>query len=250
MLGLICAIPQEIEHFGKGFIEERSLTLAGTAFRQGRLDGHQVVLVEAGIGKVNNALAATLLCHEFHCRAVLFSGVAGGLDPTLGIGDVVIGTLLIQHDYGALINGQITPYQPGVPPLAGFDRNIGYGLDKALVKRLTEALDDVSLPPMPATATGGRARIPVIRFGTIVTGDTFVQCDATRQRLHQSFGGLAVEMEGAAVAQVTEKYGVPAIVVRCLSDLAGAESHMDFPSFAKAAGGAAAGLLRRIIAVV
>ena len=249
-VGLICAVPEEIGHFGEGFRQDALTEVAGLAFRSGRLDGRAAVLVEAGIGKVNAALVATLLCREFGARALLFSGVAGGLDPDLGIGDVVVARTLIQHDYGAVVGGCLVPYQPGALPLPGFDNRHGYHLDPTLERTLAAALEGLALPELPAAATGGEARRPRLHFGTVVTGDAFVNCEATRLRLFGQFRAQAVEMEGAAVAQVAERFGVPCVVVRALSDLAGAESHMDFGSFVHAAAAGAAQLMRRIAAAV
>jgi adenosylhomocysteine nucleosidase len=250
-LGLICAIPDEIAHFGASFTETSARTLAGLTFREGTLEGRPTVMVESGIGKVNAALVATLLAEIFGCHALLFSGVAGGLDPALGIGDVVIATRLIQHDYGALVEGRIKTYQPGIPPLPGFDETHGYVLGAALETKVRAALEGITLPPFDAKATGAEPRVPAIHFGTVLTGDTFLNCEETRERLHRDFGGaMAIEMEGAAVAQVAERYGIPSLVVRSLSDLAGAESHMDFASFCGAAAEGAAVLIRRLVGVV
>lgn len=249
-IGLISAIPEELAQFGRHFNENRTDVIVGLTFRIGTLDEKPVIAVEAGIGKVNAALVATLLLQVYGCRALVFSGVAGGLDPTLGVGDVVIADRLVCHDYGALIDGAIKPYQPGVPPLPGFAEEHGYALDDGLVERLRTALDGVELPSISAAATGNIARAPRLTFGTVLTGDTFVNCAETRDRLHAQFGGLAVEMEGAALAQVAERYHAPVVVVRALSDLAGAESHMDFHAFLHEAAGQAALIVRRIVPVL
>ena len=249
-IGLISAIPEELAQFGAHFGEREVTRVAGLAFRSGDLDGYPVVAVEAGIGKVNAALVATLLLHEFGCRALVFSGVAGGLDPALGVGDVVVADRLVCHDYGALIDRDIKPYQPGVPPLPGCPEEHGYALPADLATRLKEALAGVQLPPVSAAAAGGEARTPRLMFGTVLTGDTFLNCAVTRNRLQDRFGGLAVEMEGAAIAQVAERFGAPAVVVRALSDLAGADSHMDFPAFLHETAGQAAGIVRRIVPVL
>jgi len=248
--GLISAMPEEIGHFGPYFEEMDVETVAGFTFRHGRLDGRAVVVVEAGIGKVNAALVATLLLERFDCRALIFSGVAGGIDPALGIGDVVVATRLIQHDYGALVGGQIRTYQPGVPPLPGVNDAHGYDLEPDLAARARAMLEGMELEPLPEMVTGGAARRPSIHFGTVLTGDQFLNCAATRERLFTRFGAKAVEMEGAAIAQVAARYDVPALVVRSLSDLAGEESHMDFPAFVQAAAATAAYLVRRLAAVV
>jgi adenosylhomocysteine nucleosidase len=103
---------------------------------------------------------------------------------------------------------------------------------------------------LPAAVTGGTARQPVIRFGTILSGDQFINCEATRQRLFKRFAAQAVEMEGAALAQVAEQFNVPCVVVRCVSDLAGADSHLDFTAFLPYAAESAAQVLRRIVPVL
>ena len=107
---------EEVRHLGHALAVDDKIVRGSYSFRQGRLDDVPVVLVEAGIGKVNTALVATLLLDHFGCRSVLLTGVAGGIDPGLGIGDVVIADRLIQHDYGAVIGGDIKPFRPGVAP--------------------------------------------------------------------------------------------------------------------------------------
>lgn len=243
-LGLICAIPEETAALAGHFTEGTREEIAGFRFITGHLDGRATVLVEAGIGKVNAAVVATLLLHRFGVRGLLFSGVAGGIDPDLHVGDVVIADRLVQHDYGTLADGRLKPYQPGVPPLPGFDDSFGYGLDPDLREKVASVLAGLDLFP-PAETT----RRPVWCFGTVLTGDHFLNCATTRADLSARFQAQAVEMEGAALAQVAEKFNVPLIVVRALSDLAGAESHLDFPTFARNAARNAALIIRRIIQI-
>jgi adenosylhomocysteine nucleosidase len=246
-LGIIAALSEEVRHLGHALAVDDKIVRGGYSFRQGRLDGVPVVLVEAGIGKVNTALVATLLLDHFGCRSVLLTGVAGGVDPGLGIGDVVIADRLIQHDYGAIVGGDIKPFRPGVPPIGESHDRLGFDLVPEMRLRLQERLDGFALPPLPAAVTGGAPRQPTIRFGTILSGDQFINCEATRKRLFDRFQAQAVEMEGAAVAQVAAQFNAPCIVVRCLSDLAGGESHLDFPAFLAATAESAAQVLRRIV---
>jgi adenosylhomocysteine nucleosidase len=247
-VGVIAAIPEEMRHLrgARGAATE----IAGQAFDRTDIDGLPVVLAETGIGKVNAAVTAALLVREFGCRALVFSGVAGGVDPDLRVGDVVVASRLVQHDYGAVVDGALVPYQPGSVPLPGFDRTHGYDLDPALAARLRAALDGVAFEPSPTGEDGQERRTPALVFGTVVTGDAFVNCEATRLRLAAQFGAAAVEMEGAAVAQVAHRFGVPWVVVRCLSDLAGASSHLDFASFLPVAAANAARAVRRIVPAV
>jgi adenosylhomocysteine nucleosidase len=249
-LGIIAALSEEVRHLGHALVVDDKIVRGSYSFRQGRLDDVPVVLVEAGIGKVNTALVATLLLDHFGCRSVLLTGVAGGIDSALGIGDVVIADRLIQHDYGAIIGGEIKPFRPGVPPIGESRDRLGFDLAPDLRGRLQHRLEGFTLPPLPAAVTGGAPRQPVLRFGTIISGDQFINCEATRKRLFERFQAQAVEMEGAAVAQVAAQFNAPCVVVRCLSDLAGGDSHVDFPAFLAATAESAAQVLRRIVPVL
>ena len=250
-IGVISALSEEAAHFADGFTETGRETIGGSLFRAGQLDGVAVVVVECGIGKVNAAVVATVLLTRFGCRALVFSGVAGGLHEGLRVGDVVLADRLIAHDYGALTAGAIKAYQPGVPPLPGFDDTVGYPVDGDLIGRLRSALETVSLPPLSAQATGGDPHVPVLHVGTVLTGDTFLNCPETRDRLHITHGGLAVEMEGAAIAQVADRFdGVPVVVIRALSDQAGEDSHLSFADFVREVAGVAALLVRKAVTVI
>ncbi len=249
-IGIICAIPDEIAQFGSAFQQQRSISHGGFNFAEGELEGRHAILVEAGMGKVNAAVVATILAQEFGCRSLLFSGVAGGLDPALGVGDVVIGQHLIQHDYG-IINNEVTEsYHPGHLPIFMPSERFGYHMDEVVKSKIDDALQGFELPELSAAASGGEARRPKLQFGTILTGDQFVNCTATRNRLHNELGGQAVEMEGAAVAQVAERFGIDWLVVRSLSDLAGEESGIDFLKFLHETAAGAALVLRRLIRVL
>ncbi len=249
-IGIICAIPEEIGHFGAAFDAEGEEACAGFRFLSGRLEGVPAVLVEGGMGKVNAGLVAALLCDRFACRTLVFSGVAGGVDPRLGIGDVVIAERLIQHDYGVLQAGRVEPYQPGHLPFFMPTDQLGYRPPRDLVARAREALADMRLPALSAAAAGGKAREPAIHFGTVLTGDAFLSCIDTRDRLFASLAGQAVEMEGAAVAQVADRFDVPCLVIRSLSDMAGEENNLDFLAFLHETAAYSAVVLRRLITVL
>ena len=249
-LGIIAALPEEVRHLGQALVVDDKSVRGGFAFRQGRLDERPVVLVEAGIGKVNTALVAALLLDHFGCGGLLLTGVAGGVDPALGIGDVVIADHLIQHDYGAIVAGDLKPFRPGVAPIGEARDRLGFDLPAEVRQRLQTRLDGFALPLLPGAVTGGAGRQPAIRFGTILSGDQFINCETTRRRLFERFRAQAVEMEGAAVAQVAAQFNSACVVVRCLSDLAGGDSHLDFPAFLPYAAETAAQVLRRIVPVL
>jgi adenosylhomocysteine nucleosidase len=249
-IGLISAIAEETAMLRNRLAADVPETHAGVRFRPGQLDDRPVVLVETGIGKVNAALVATVLAERFGVGALLFSGVGGALDPSLGIGDVVIADRLIQHDYGAIVAGRLKPYRPGDLPIGDRRAPLAFTASEALLQSAHTALKDLALPEMPSAATGGAARIPQMHFGTVVTGDQFVACEETRDRLFTEYAALAVDMEGAVIAQVGEAYGRPWMVVRAISDLAGRESARDFSAFAEAAAAGGAAVVSRLLPIL
>lgn len=252
-VGLISAIPAEFAHFADCFEGQTPLAQAGWDFLSGAMDGVPLIAVEAGIGKIQTAMVATLLVQRFGCKALMFSGVAGGLSPDLAIGDSVIATRAIQHDYGALVDHGadegLVRYQPGVPPLPGFPQDHGYSVDPGLLERVETSLQGFHLPPISLPPMLPE-RHPNIHFGPIATGDQFINSATARDSLFAETGALAVEMEGAAMAQVAERFGVPWLLLRTLSDLAGAESHLDFNTFMSAAAEGAASLVRHLMPAV
>ena len=162
-------------------------------------------LVQSGLGKVNAAVVSTLLIEKFNCEFLLFSGVAGGIDPGIEIGEVIIGDSLIQYDYGTLKNREMLPFRPGSIPIGESKNEIEYRLIPKIKRKI-------------------KASLPNVRMGKILTGDVFLQCDKTQKELFGKYGAQAIDMEGAAIAQVAEQFGIPAVVVRCISDLAGKDS--------------------------
>ena len=248
-IGLICAIPEELGHLREALVHGETVSVAHARFDRGLLDGHEVVLVGAGIGKVNTSLVATLLADRFACRLIVFSGVAGGLDPALDIGDVVIADRTLQHDAGVIEEGRIATYQAGHVPFFNPTDRLGYPVSAELVDRLRARLDGFALPPL-SRAAGGEGRPPRIVFGTILSGDQYIHCEATRERLFQDLGGAAVEMEGGALGQVAEAFGIPFLDIRALSDLAGADSRFDFAAFVHEVAGSSARILRHLLPVL
>ncbi|WP_319429004.1 5'-methylthioadenosine/adenosylhomocysteine nucleosidase [Mycobacterium sp. RTGN5] len=248
-IGLICAIPQELAHLHTLLRDAVPAQAAHTEFVTGTLDGYDVVLVGSGMGKVNSAVVATVLADRFGCGAIVFSGVAGGLDPALAVGDVVIADRVIQHDAGLVEDGGLQTYQPGHVPFINPTDRLGYPVDEDLLAAAVDRLADFTLPALSGAA-GGADQPAAIRFGTVLSGDQYLHSDLTRARLHREFGGLAVEMEGGAVAQVAESFGVPWLVIRALSDLAGHDSRFDFLTFVDEVAASSVAILRRLLPVL
>jgi adenosylhomocysteine nucleosidase len=248
-IGLICAIPQELADLRADLEHDERVRIGGFDLDQGRLDGRPVVLARAGIGKVNTATVATLLAVRFGARTLVFSGVAGGLDPGLAIGDVVIAERAVQHDAGVIEEERLHPYQAGHVPFFNPTPELGYAVQPDLLARVRERLEGLALAPL-SVAAGGTGRPPKLVYGTILAGDQFIHCEATRARLHGEFEAQAVAMEGAALAQVAERLGVPWLEIRALSDLAGKDSRFDFARFVDEVARSSALILRRLLPVL
>ena len=243
-IGLICAIPEELAHLRDVLDTRDTVEIAGLRFDHGRLDGHDVILVGAGVGKVNAAVTATVLCERFQCRLIVFSGVAGGLDPELRIGDVVIADRTIQHDAGVIEDERLQTYQAGHVPFFNPTEQLGYPVDTGLLARVKAALVDLDIGHITASSSSRPAKIA---YGTILSGDQYLHCEVTRERLFRQLGGRAIEMEGGALGQVAQAFGIPYLDIRALSDLAGKESRFDFAKFAREVAAVSALILRRLL---
>ena len=249
LLGVISALPEEFAHLSDRSGPAREI--GGLAFWRGEIAGREAVFVESGAGKVNAGVATALLLDRFDCGALLMCGVAGGLDPALGVGDIVVGTSNTQHDFGVQREESFQTIQPGSRPSKGEEWKPGYAVADGVVVRLRAAVAGLALEPLPEAIGAGR-RVPAVHFGAILTGDGFVNSDALRERLRTEFQAQAVEMEGGAVAQVARRWGqdIPFVNVRCLSDLAGSESHLDFRAFLPVASRYASFVAHRLAPVI
>ena len=186
---------------------------AGRAFWVGHLHGQEVVAVLSRIGKVAAATTAAVLAERFGVGGIVFTGVAGGLAQGVAVGDVVVADAFLQHDMDA------SPLFPRWEvPLTGTSR---FATHAALSERLAQA----AARALPGT--------PVHR-GLVVSGDRFVATAAESAGLRQALpDALAVEMEGAAIAQVCHDYGLPFAAVRTISDRADDAAHVDFARFVR-----------------
>jgi len=236
-IAIAAAMHEELGALLAAMPDEAPVRLGGREFWLGHLDGQDVVVVLSRIGKVAAAMTATLLVHEFDAERAIFTGTAGGLHGSARVGDVVVASALLQHDMDA------SPLFPRHEvPLYGTDRfatdpDLSAALAAAARGELDRAtggdagggdasgLDEAALRAFAITA-------PAVHTGLVVSGDRFVasagECAALRERLPDA---LAVEMEGAALAQVCHDLGVPFAVVRTISDRADNSAHVDFGRF-------------------
>lgn len=227
-IAIISAVHEELSEILTLMPDERQTVVGNRTFWSGHLQGHEVVAVLSGMGKVAAATTATVLCERFAPQQVIFTGVAGGLAAGIEVGDIVVGTGFLQHDLDA------SPLYPRweVP---------GYGqswfpADRALAQVLHAAAKDAVtwLPKLldDATLQGLGLHTPSVHEGEIITGDRFVATQAESARLRADLpSALAVDMESAAVAMVCHDHGIPFGAVRTISDRADQTAHLDFQHF-------------------
>lgn len=218
MYGILCATPEELDALRERLhLDPHPKIYGPTKVWLGRHGEQPVALALAGLGKVNAAAAATLLMALLKADVLVFAGVAGGLNPALGVGAVLLGERLAIHDYGLLAAGRFTPTASGVIPIGAARLSEAVRAPDAVVARLS-ALREVVASQLDAP----------VALGSIITGDYFLNCAQTRGELRATFGADAIDMESGAVAQVASAWGVPLYVIRTLSDLAGEVSHITY----------------------
>lgn len=212
VIGIIGAMQEEIEPLLGHYDVCEEIRVGKMIFYRVELDDKVLFIVKSLIGKVFASMTATLLIEKFECDVVLFTGVAGAVDDCLEIGDVVISDRLVQHDFDITAFG----HKHGHIPDAGIFFESNEGLRKAAVEV---------------------CGVEGIRFkvGGIATGDQFVNSVERKSFIRDNFDSLALEMEGASVAQVCKYFGVDFLVIRSISDKAQGEANLDFNEFAKSA---------------
>ena len=242
-VAILGAFDEEVTILEKQLVSPSAHTIEGIQFLTGTLNEQNVVIARTGVGKVNAAMTATLVIEHFRPNRIIFTGVAGGLNPELQIGDIVIAEKTAQHDLGRLESTEIE--NMGVKnPINGQRNPVFFPADSGLLQITETALKDIELNPFQ---TPQGQRHPRIIKGTVVTGDVFVASDDKKTTLHKNLGADAVEMEGAAVAQICWQHNIPCLVIRSLSDNASANASEDFQKYYKIAARNSAALVIRII---
>lgn len=214
VIGIIGAMDEEVAVIKEWMTDIREESVAGCDFFIGHFEGKDVVLLKSGIGKVNAAVSTTLLLSLFKPEYVINIGSAGGYDPELQVGDVVISDQVVHHDVDVTAFGYAMGQVPNMPET--------YSADASLIKQAQKAFSAVTDAQ--------------VKVGLIGTGDSFMNDPVRVEEVRATFPALvAVEMEAAAVAQVCYKFAIPFVVVRSLSDIAGKESSKSFEEYLKVA---------------
>jgi adenosylhomocysteine nucleosidase len=226
-LGIMTAMNEEFAHLTRHLTNVSSRNIGPRTFHEGTIHGTEVVLVCARIGKVAAATTAMALIQSFDVDSILFTGVAGGIAHHVGVGDIVVGTHLVQHDFD--IKGLLGCPQFTIPLLNESHIPACERLIDIARHATAATLGDDEYKHAIASLT---AREPTMHCGTIASGDIFVSSPEEKAELLMGIPDLlCVEMEGAAVAQVCAEHNVPHVVVRVISDAANGEAHVDFATF-------------------
>lgn len=207
-IAILGAMDAEIEKLLPEISQRQVHTVAANTYYTGLIQGKPVVVARSGVGKVNAAITTYVLINEFNVRSIIFTGIAGAASPELNVADVVISTELVQHDVDLTVFGA----PKGL--LDGYDDRYFYADKKLQALAVNAAKDAV-----------GQARV---HSGIIATGDQFIADKAVVNMLLKEFNAMAVEMEGAAVAQVADMFDIPFVVIRTISDKADGSAHLAY----------------------
>ncbi|MBX4161269.1 5'-methylthioadenosine/S-adenosylhomocysteine nucleosidase [Priestia megaterium] len=209
-VAIIGAMEEEVTILRDKIENRQEIVIAGCEYSTGTISGVEVVLLKSGIGKVNAALSTAILLEKFKPDYVINTGSAGGFHPELNVGDAVISTEVRHHDVDVTVFNYEYGQVPNLPA--------AFKADEKLVRLAEESALEVT-------------DMKIVK-GLIATGDSFMNDPVRVEFVRSKFPDLyAAEMEAAAVAQVCYQFGVPFVILRALSDIAGKESNVSFEQF-------------------
>ncbi|HYM20973.1 MAG TPA: 5'-methylthioadenosine/adenosylhomocysteine nucleosidase [Candidatus Kapabacteria bacterium] len=231
MIGIISAMNEEIRLLVAHLDVDEKQTIANREYHQGKLFGKDVVLAFSRWGKVAATQTATTVINLFDIDILIFTGVAGAADPSLSIGDIIISTELVQHDVDVSAVVSMKKFEI---PLLGVSH---FKADAALIESAKRSAEEYVRSELHNTVASEYLRqyhisVPQVICGIISSGDLFIADAGKISDLRREIPGLmAIEMEGAAVAQVCYEHKIPFVVIRALSDKADHSAVTDFPIF-------------------
>lgn len=226
-IGIIGAMDEEIRLLKENIQISDEFVKATITFYVGTFQGKDVVICKSGVGKVNAAITTQLLIDHFSVSQIIFTGVAGAVDPTLDIGDIVISTSAVQHDLDATALG----FKKGEVPMFAYPSDFS-------------ASDHLILLAENAASTF--KGINVVK-GRILSGDQFIANHQVVAQLGEMFEGKCVEMEGASVAHVAMLNNIPFVIIRSMSDKANGEANVNFAEFTKLASERSFSIVRSMV---
>lgn len=244
-LGILAAMPDEVNTMHNDFHFHEVINHAEREYHLGKVNNAELVLVFSRVGKVSASVTATTLIEKFNVDKIIFTGVAGAVSSDLTIGDIVLADKAYQHD----MNG--SPMFPQFEiPLTG---RALFELDYDELKQAQAGINNFINKLEHYVDLDDLAKLniakPKLHIGTIATGDQFIQNAASHTNLNKpEMQALAVEMEGAAVAQVCAEHQIPYTLIRTISDQADHSATVNFQDFiAKVASHYSSGIIQEIL---
>ncbi|HAQ06027.1 MAG TPA: 5'-methylthioadenosine/adenosylhomocysteine nucleosidase [Bacillus bacterium] len=214
-IAIIGAMDEEIQHILDGMNKYEQQRKAGISFYIGTFNDYEIVLCKSGVGKVNASVCTQILIDEFEASHIIFTGVAGAVNPDLKIGDIVVSIDCLQHDMDATALG----FKLGEIPYS-----------EVSVFKADSKLVDLAISASKETVQGKK-----IMSGRILSGDQFIADREKVKFLHEELQGYCTEMEGAAVGQVCSMNAIPFVIIRSMSDQADGSADVNFMEFTKLA---------------
>ncbi len=224
---ILGAFEREITLLEDELTDTQEQRIEGIRFVSGKLSGKRVVIAWTGIGKVNAAMTTTLLIEHFQPDKIIFTGIEGAVNQQLQPGDIVIAEKTAHHDMGTIWPEGL--FHKGVKNrLDGWENPVFFPADERLLELAERAAEQIELGTIQMSTTN---RAPKVVKGIVVTGDAFIASTDKCIELRKKLGADAVEMEGAAVAQLCYQRGIGHLVIRSISDNADEGAVLDKQTF-------------------
>ncbi|MGN1317870.1 MAG: 5'-methylthioadenosine/adenosylhomocysteine nucleosidase [Lachnospirales bacterium] len=226
-IGIIGAMDKEIANILEDMNVLTTRSAIGLEFYLGTLSGssNSIVLVRSGIGKVNAALCAQVLIDLFAVDEIINVGVAGGMASDMKVGDIVVSTEAMYHDFDT------SPLGDEVGYISGIDTSI-FAADASLIEACENAIKDLGLK---------------YYTGRIVSGDQFIADSNIKNRIKTLFNSVCCEMEGAAIAHCCHLNKIPFVVIRAISDNADDEGDVNYEEFSTKAAHTASEIIKNMV---
>lgn len=207
-IGIVVAMQEEFAEIENKMKDVEIKSINNLRFLIGNIGKNKCLLVQSGVGKVHAARTTQVMIDNFEVESIINVGVAGSINDNLKIGDVLIGKHVVQHDFDITAFGHSKGY------ITGIGNNIE--CDKELVSKFNEMIKNIP------------ERDYQIKLGVVATGDIFCTDIEMKDRIRANFDADVVDMECAAIAQVSYLNNLPFAVIRSVSDTPNGENESDF----------------------
>lgn len=225
--GIIAAMQEEMQEIKKIMEQIEEKKIYELTFIKGKISEKDVILVESGVGKVNAARVTQILIDKFEVEAIINVGSAGSANDELQIGDIVIGRKIVQHDFDITAFGH----------QKGFISNVGQYVesDSKLIEEMEQTISKLAKKEFE------------IKIGVIASGDIFCTEIKMKEKIRTKFKADAIEMEGAAIAQVCKLDNIPFLIIRSISDTPNGNNEITFDKFLEKASKRCAEIIKEFL---